>query len=82
MKYKKSRVENFEVVAPMFKKLSLKWEEKMPTLFLLMQITKKHFPLPFVLLFANQGQICLCGSRIYVEKSIYDRFVKDFPSTG
>ncbi|MCX7545246.1 aldehyde dehydrogenase [Marinicella gelatinilytica] len=25
--------------------------------------------------FSNQGQICLCGSRIYVEDSIYDDFV-------
>jgi aminomuconate-semialdehyde/2-hydroxymuconate-6-semialdehyde dehydrogenase len=24
--------------------------------------------------FANQGQICLCGSRIYVHRSIYDSF--------
>lgn len=24
--------------------------------------------------FANQGQICLCGSRIFVEDKIYDRF--------
>ena len=24
--------------------------------------------------FANQGQICLCGSRIFVERSIYSRF--------
>lgn len=24
--------------------------------------------------FANQGQICLCGSRIYVERSIYEKF--------
>ena len=28
--------------------------------------------------FANQGQICLCGSRIYIERSIYDQFKKDF----
>ena len=28
--------------------------------------------------FANQGQICLCGSRILVERPIYDRFVKAF----
>jgi len=28
--------------------------------------------------FNNQGQICLCGSRIYVERSIYARFKKDF----
>lgn len=26
--------------------------------------------------FANQGQICLCGSRIFVEKSIYEKFKK------
>ncbi len=28
--------------------------------------------------FANQGQICLCGSRIYVERSIYYDFKKHF----
>lgn len=28
--------------------------------------------------FANQGQICLCGSRIFVQKSIYKKFKKDF----
>lgn len=26
--------------------------------------------------FANQGQICLCGSRIYIERSIYDQFIQ------
>ena len=28
--------------------------------------------------FANQGQICLCGSRIFVEASIYEQFKFDF----
>nr|HPQ22677.1 aldehyde dehydrogenase family protein [Saprospiraceae bacterium] len=28
--------------------------------------------------FANQGQICLCGSRILVERSIYDKFKNAF----
>lgn len=28
--------------------------------------------------FANQGQICLCGSRILVQRSIYEAFKKDF----
>ena len=28
--------------------------------------------------FANQGQICLCSSRILVQKGIYDKFKKDF----
>jgi aminomuconate-semialdehyde/2-hydroxymuconate-6-semialdehyde dehydrogenase len=30
--------------------------------------------------FSNQGQICLCGSRIFIERSIYDRFKNDFVS--
>lgn len=28
--------------------------------------------------FANQGQICLCGSRILVEESIYEKFKAEF----
>ena len=28
--------------------------------------------------FANQGQICLCGSRIFVQQSIYEKFKNDF----
>tara|TARA_Y100000589_G_scaffold87144_1_gene81210 strand:+ start:13373 stop:14827 length:1455 start_codon:yes stop_codon:yes gene_type:complete len=28
--------------------------------------------------FLNQGQICLCGSRVFVEESIYDSFKKSF----
>lgn len=28
--------------------------------------------------FANQGEICLCGSRIFVQKTIYEKFLKQF----
>lgn len=28
--------------------------------------------------FINQGEVCLCGSRIYVERSLYDAFVEKF----
>lgn len=28
--------------------------------------------------FSNTGQICLCGSRILVQRSIYDKFITDF----
>lgn len=28
--------------------------------------------------FENQGEICLCGSRIYVERGVYDEFVEGF----
>src|SRR5690606_27278456 len=28
--------------------------------------------------FSNQGQICLCGSRIFVERPLYEKFRHDF----
>lgn len=28
--------------------------------------------------FINQGEVCLCGSRIYVERALYDAFVEKF----
>jgi aminomuconate-semialdehyde/2-hydroxymuconate-6-semialdehyde dehydrogenase len=27
--------------------------------------------------FANQGEICLCGSRVFVERPIFDRFINE-----
>ncbi len=66
------------VAAPMFKKLSLELGGKNPNIIFadcnyedMLQTTVRSS-------FANQGQICLCGSRIFVERSIYDRFKKDF----
>ena len=28
--------------------------------------------------FVNQGEVCMCGSRIYVERSVYDQFLEKF----
>ena len=28
--------------------------------------------------FSNQGEICLCGSRILIEESVYEKFKTDF----
>lgn len=28
--------------------------------------------------FTNQGQVCLCGSRVFVERGLYDRFTEAF----
>ncbi len=28
--------------------------------------------------FTNQGEICLCGSRVFIERSLYERFSRDF----
>ncbi|MCO7227328.1 aldehyde dehydrogenase [Pleionea sp. CnH1-48] len=64
--------------APMFKKLSLELGGKNPTLVFAdcdFETTVKEVARAA---FSNQGQICLCGSRIYVERSIYDRFKEAF----
>ncbi len=64
--------------APMFKKLSLELGGKNPNIIfadcdyedMLINTIRSSF--------GNQGQICLCGSRIFVEDSIYEQFKKDF----
>jgi aminomuconate-semialdehyde/2-hydroxymuconate-6-semialdehyde dehydrogenase len=64
--------------APMFKKLSLELGGKNPNLIFADCDYDKMLNNTLRSSFANQGQICLCGSRILVEKSIYQRFKKDF----
>ena len=64
--------------APMFKKLSLEMGGKNPAVVfsdcdydaMLETVVKSSF--------SNQGQICLCSSRIMVEENIYNKFRKDF----
>ncbi|MDZ4839545.1 MAG: aldehyde dehydrogenase [Bacteroidota bacterium] len=64
--------------APMFKKLSLELGGKNPNIIFAdcdwdsMMKTTLHSS------FANQGQICLCGSRILIERSIYEKFKVEF----
>ncbi len=64
--------------APMFKKLSLELGGKNPNLIFADCDYDKMLAVTVKSSFANQGQICLCGSRIFVEKSIYEQFKKDF----
>jgi aminomuconate-semialdehyde/2-hydroxymuconate-6-semialdehyde dehydrogenase len=64
--------------APMFKKLSLELGGKNPNLIFADCDYEKMLSVTLKSSFANQGQICLCGSRIYIEESIYDRFKTDF----
>jgi aminomuconate-semialdehyde/2-hydroxymuconate-6-semialdehyde dehydrogenase len=64
--------------APMFKKLSLELGGKNPNLIFADCNYEKMLSLTVKSSFANQGQICLCGSRIYIEETIYDQFRKDF----
>lgn len=64
--------------APMFKKLSLELGGKNPNLIFADCDYEKMLEVTVRSSFANQGQICLCGSRIFVEKPIYEKFKKDF----
>ncbi len=64
--------------APMFKKLSLELGGKNPNIIFADCDFDEALKTSVHSSFANQGQICLCGSRIFVERSIYDRFKSAF----
>lgn len=66
------------IAAPMFKKLSLEMGGKNPNIIFADCNWKKMMKTTIQSSFSNQGQICLCGSRILIEKSIYDKFKKEF----
>jgi aminomuconate-semialdehyde/2-hydroxymuconate-6-semialdehyde dehydrogenase len=65
------------IAAPMFKKLSLEMGGKNPTLVFADCEYEETLNGVVRASFTNQGQICLCGSRILIEDSLYDRFVAD-----
>lgn len=66
------------VAAPKFKKLSLELGGKNPSIIFADCEYDKMLITTVRSSFANQGQICLCSSRIFVERSIYERFKTDF----
>ena len=66
------------VAAPVFKKLSLELGGKNPNIIFADCDYEKMLDTTVRSSFNNQGQICLCGSRIYVEKSLYPKFKQDF----
>lgn len=66
------------ITAPMFKKLSLELGGKNPNIIFDDCDFDEAVKTTLRSSFANQGQICLCGSRIYVQRGIYDRFLSEF----
>jgi aminomuconate-semialdehyde/2-hydroxymuconate-6-semialdehyde dehydrogenase len=68
------------IAAPMFKKLSLELGGKNPNIIFADCDWEKMMRTTLQSSFSNQGQICLCGSRILVEEAIYDKFKVDFLS--
>lgn len=61
--------------APMFKKLSLELGGKNPNIIFADCDFEQAVDTTLSSSFSNQGEICLCGSRVFVERSIYDRFL-------
>ena len=66
--------------APMFKKLSLELGGKNPNIIFADCDFEDAVSTSIHSSFSNQGEICLCGSRILVERSLYQRFVSEFVS--
>ncbi len=67
-----------KIAAPMFKKMSLELGGKNPNIIFADCDYDQMLKTTLLSSFSNQGQICLCGSRIFVEKSIYNKFKTDF----
>lgn len=62
-----------KIAAPLFKKLSLEMGGKNPTIIFAdcdFDLAVKEVARAA---FSNQGQICLCGSRIYIERPLYEK---------
>tara|TARA_A100001234_G_scaffold143560_1_gene126091 strand:- start:3184 stop:4617 length:1434 start_codon:yes stop_codon:yes gene_type:complete len=67
-----------ETAAPMFKKLSLELGGKNATIVLDDVNLDSAIPEIARSGFLNQGQVCLCGSRILVSDKIWDNFLEKF----
>ncbi|MHC4090039.1 MAG: aldehyde dehydrogenase, partial [Planctomycetota bacterium] len=63
---------------PMFKRTSLELGGKNPNIIFADTQLEEALTESVRSSFANQGQICLCGSRVFVETPIYDAFVEGF----
>ena len=64
--------------APMFKKLSLELGGKNPTIVFADCDFDETVKQTVTASLSNQGEICLCGSRVFIEKSIYEKFKEAF----
>lgn len=66
--------------APMFKKMSLELGGKNPNIIFADCNYEEMLATTIRSSFSNQGEICLCGSRIFVERPMYEQFKGDFVS--
>ncbi|HJS55389.1 MAG TPA: aldehyde dehydrogenase [Chitinophagaceae bacterium] len=66
------------IAAPKFKKLSLELGGKNPAIIFADCDWDKMMTETIRSSFSNQGEICLCGSRILIEDPVYEKFKKEF----
>ena len=64
------------IASPMFKKISLELGGKNPNIVFADANFDKAVSMAVKAGFSNQGQICLCGSRLFIEDEIYEKFKK------
>jgi len=67
-----------KTAAPMFKKISLELGGKNPNIIFADCNFEEAVKTSVNASFSNQGEICLCGSRIFIEESIYEKFKEAF----
>ena len=70
----KTGAEIARTAAPMFKKLSLELGGKNPNIIFADCDFEEAIKTTLNSSFSNQGEICLCGSRILIEKPLYQKF--------
>jgi aminomuconate-semialdehyde/2-hydroxymuconate-6-semialdehyde dehydrogenase len=71
-----------EAAAPRFKKLSLELGGKNPNVIFADADMDRAVANAVRAAFSNQGQICLCGSRILVEHGAFDEFLERFAAAA
>ena len=74
----KTGAEIAKVCAPRFKKVALELGGKNPNILFADAPLEEAIPVSIRSSFDNQGQICLSGSRIFVERAIQEKFLERF----
>lgn len=67
-----------KTAAPLFKKSSLELGGKNPNIIFADCNYEEMLPTTLRSSFSNQGEICLCGSRLFIERALYEKFKHDF----
>lgn len=66
------------IASPQFKKLSLELGGKNANIIFKDADLEDALETTIRSSFLNQGEICLCGSRVFIQEQVYDEFVKEF----